>query len=382
MYVFHSTQSVKIGGVCNANAWLARSTNVGASMTFTDHVGSGGGLQWPDANGFSPSAVLQYGPGQVGALADSTGTQYIYIYGGLGSSSLARVPASPASSIETITNWKYFAGLDTSGNPIWDPSSANRKPVWADSNHAQSLLVTFDAAIGRYIAYNDHGTGSSGVPAERQLSLFDAPSPWGPWTTFDYEEEFDNAGCGTNCLGDGEAVGFAMMQKWFGSDGLSMWPIYSSTGAYDSMNVIKGTMTLAAGSTVTSLSVATKAPVVLDTLSLSNFGSFEYVDRNYHLTGIPSAYIGKEQIRLANNDKSFSNSTTYISFTTTVTQNVCVAWDHLNALPPWIDGTWFNTGNSLTGNSTFNVYSKSFSPGTVSLKGAGSSDMYILFVGC
>jgi hypothetical protein len=391
MYLFHTTQDVKIGGVCNANAWLARSTNVGASMTFTDHVGSGGGLQWPDASGFIPAAVLQYGSGQVGALApDSMGIHYIYIYGNnaahKGSSYLARVAASPANSIETLTNWSYFGGLDTSGNPTWVSSSASATPVWADSNNAQSLLVTFDAAIGRYIAYNDHGTGAGGTPpvaAMRQVSLFDAPSPWGPWTTFDYEENFDNPpNCTTNCLGDGEAVGFSMMQKWFGSDGLSMWPIYSSTGVWDSLNVIKGTMTLETGSTVTSLSVATNAPAVLDTLSLSNPGNLEYIDRTYRLTSVPAAYIGKEQIRLANNDKSFSSSTTYISFTNTVGQNACVAWDHNVALPPWIDGTWFNTGNSLIGNATFNVYSKFFAAGPVSLKGPSAGDMYILFVGC
>lgn len=384
MYLFHTTQDVNIGGVCNANAWLARSTNVGASMTFTDHVG---GLQWPDANGFRPETVLQYGSGQVGALApDSTGTHYLYIYANninhAGSAYLARVPASPANSIETLSNWSYFGGLDSSGNPTWVSSSASATPVWGDPNHAESLLVTFDAAIGRYIAYNDHGTGAGGFPAMRQVSLFDAPSPWGPWTTFDYEEEFDNTNCGTNCLGDGEAVGFSMMQKWFGSDGLSMWPIYSSTGAYDSLNVIKGTMTLEAGSSVTSLSVATNAPVVLDKLSLSNPGNLEYIDRTYRLTSVPSAYIGKEMIRLANSDKSSSSGTTYISFTNTVSQNVCVAWDHNNPLPAWIDGTWFNTGNSLIGNTTFNVYSKQFAAGPVSLKGAGSSDMYILFVGC
>jgi hypothetical protein len=381
MYMFHSAQDLEISGVCNTTAWLARSTNLGSSMTWTDHVNS---LQWPDANGFSPAAILQYGPGQQGALApDSTGTQYIYIYGNdvATEAFLARVPVSPANSIETLSNWSYYGGTDTSGNPVWVTSSASATPVWTDPNHAETLLVSFDAAIGRYIAYNDHGTGNGSTPAERQVSLFDAANPWGPWTTFDYEENFDNTGCGTNCLGNGEAVGWSMMQKWFGSDGLSMWPIYSSTGVYDSLNLIKGTMALAANSTVTTLAVSSHTPAVLDKLSLSNPGNLEYIDRTYRLTTIPSAYLGKEVIRLADNDKAVTASS-YVSFTTTVAQNVCVAWDLENTLPTWLSA-WTNTGNTLVGNTTFTVYSKEYSAGaTVTLPGANARDVYMLFVGC
>jgi hypothetical protein len=82
--------------------------------------------------------------------------------------------------------------------------------------------------------------------------------PLGPWTTVDYEENFDNTGCGSNCLANGEAVGWSMMQKWFSSDGLTIWPEYNSTdlsatALYDSLNLIKGTISLATGSTIKNL---------------------------------------------------------------------------------------------------------------------------------
>jgi len=379
LYMFHSLSQVSIGGVCGSGVWLSKSTNLGSATTFTDHVGS---LAWPDANGFSPSAVLQYGPGQQGALAPTAATTaYIYIYGHKASIStgtyLARVPASPSNSIETLSNWSYFGGM-VNGLPQWVTSSANAAPVFYDPNNQESLGVTFDAAMGRYLAYNDHG-----IPTERQVSLFDAPSPWGPWTTFDYEENFDNAmGC-SPCLANGSGVGFSMMQKYFGSDGLSMWPIYSSDqNGYDSLNLVKGTMTLASNSTVSGLSISTHTPAVLDRLSTSPPGNIEYIDRTYQLTSIPAAYQGLESIRLANNDKTASSAQTYVSFTNTVQQSVCVGWDTANALPPWIDGTWTNTHNQLIGNATFNVYSKVFSAGSVSLSGANSGDVFILFVGC
>lgn len=374
IYLFHSTQDL-----CVNQAWLAKSTNNG--IAWIDYVG---GLQWPDASGFSPVSILQYGLAQSGGLMpDGTFTQYIYIYAGKnnpGNQYLARVPASPSNAIESSSQWSYYAGTDSSGNPTWASSSASAVPVWSDSNYAESLVVTFNPAIGRYIAYNDHGNACGGSPCERQVSLYDAPSPWGPWTTFDYEEQFDNVDCGSNCLGDQAAVGWGMMQKWFSTDGLSIWVGYSSVATYDSLNLIQGRISLAPGSTVTNLVVSTGTPAVVDTLSLSNPGNLEFIDRPDRLTSIPAAYVGKEVIRLAKNDEGVSDMN-YLSFTSTIAQNVCVAWDSVNTLPEWLS-TWTNTGQSLVGSATFNLYRNAFSPGTVTIPGAAGSDGYILIVGC
>jgi hypothetical protein len=379
MYMFHSTQDL-----CTNDTWLAKSTTNGAA--WTDHVG-GTSLEWPDANGFSPASVLQTGQAQAGALVPVSGTTpYLYVYGrkntdaaGSGKNYLARVPASPSNSIETPSNWSYYSGTDASGNPTWASSSASAVPVWTDPDHAESLIVSFDKAIGRYIAYNDHGSACSGAPCMRQLGLFDAPSPWGPWTTFDYEENFDNTGCGSNCLGNGPSVGWSLMQKWMSSDGLTIWPEYSSTGVWDSLNFIKGTLSLASGSTIKGISTTTGTPAVTDKLSTSNPGNLEYIDRTYRLTSV-TPYAGKEMIRLANNDKT-ATAINYLTFTMTTGQNVCVAWDSANTPAPWLS-TWTNTGGTITGNAVFNVYRKAFSAGTVTIPGANSGDVYIPFVGC
>lgn len=399
MYMFHSIESFCSN---SSDSILARSTTNGGSTSnpnnsdWTDNIGS---LMWPDAKGFIPETFLQYGQAQAGTLIpDNTGTKYIYIYlrqqttGGLASDIyLARVPASPTNSIETPGNWQFLNSFDSSGNPVWGAEGSTAQAIWNDTNDSGSLLVTFDAAIGRYIAYNNHG--STGY--ERQVGLFDAPSPWGPWTTFDYEEQFDNGpqscesgsnclvtGCasGSNCLGTGEAVGFSMMQKWFGGNGLSIWPIYSSTGAYDSLNLIKGDINPRAASTVNSLSASTGSPVVLDHLSLTNPGNLDYIDRTYRLTSI-GPYAGLEYIRVANNDKTVSG--TYITFNMTVSQNVCVAWDSTIAIPSWLS-SWTATGNNLVDSEpgTFNVYKQSFAAGTVSIPGANAGANYMLFVGC
>ena len=380
IYSLHSS-GVDLGGGNCASQWLARSNDNGAS--WTDHVGN---LSWPDANGFAPSALLQYGRAQAGALApDRTGTPYLYIYGTKASRPvseqyLARVPASPAHSIETLSAWQYYSGMDSLGNPLWSTSSALASPVWRDANNGQWLEVTFDKGIGRYLAYNDHGYACQGQPCERQVSLFDAPTPWGPWTTFDYEDQFDNVDCGTNCLGDRLEVSFFLMQKWFSPDGLTIWPEYSSTRPYDSLNLIEGTMWLAPGSTVKGLSVSSGTPAVLDRLTLANPGNLEYIDRTYRLTSVPTHYLGLEMIRLANNDK-WVNESHYVTFTSTVAQSLCLGWDEANPIPAWLSA-WPRTGDKLVGNATFEVFRKGFAAGAVRLPGPSTNDNYLLLVGC
>jgi hypothetical protein len=374
IYMFHSTYDL-----CTSQAWLARSLDNG--VTWTDNVGG----VWPDAGGFGPVAVLQYGAGQSGALMPSSSlVPYIYIYGSKTNNPdqqyLARVPSFPSNTIENASSWTYYAGTDSAGNPIWAASSVQAAPVWADPNESESLSVSFDAAIGRYIAYNDHGSDCGGSPCERQVSLFDGPSPWGPWTTVDYEEQFDNTNCGTNCLANSVAVGWAMMQKWVSPDGLSLWVEYSGQNAYDSLNLIKGTMDLAAGSSITHLKISTGTPAVVDLMSLANPGNLEFIDSPARLASVPPAYLNARVIRLARNDAAIADQA-YVSFTSTVNQSVCVAWNSANALPAWLAG-WSNTGQSLVGDATFNVYRLPLPAGPFTLPGAASADAYILFVGC
>jgi hypothetical protein len=83
---------------------------------------------------------------------------------------------------------------------------------------------------------------------------------------------------------------------------------------------------LGPASSVTNLHVSTGAPAVLDILSLSDPGNLEFIDRPARFIQMPSAYVGKEMIRLARNDGANSDSNN-VSFNTNVTQSVCVGWD-------------------------------------------------------
>ncbi len=394
MYMFHSTQDL-----CTSFTWLAKSTNNGVS--WSDHFNS---FQWPDAGGWGPGSVLESGQAQASALDPDNGTtKYIWIYGGKntdaagsGKQYLARVPAT-SSGIESLSNWRWYGGLDAATKePIWQTSSASATPVFTDPDHAQTLGVTYDKGMGRYLAFNDHGNacldGSDPSPCLHALALFDAPTPWGPWTTFDYIDTFENVagspptGCGSNCVGSSPAVSFVIQPKWTSADGLTIWPEYSGTGVWDSLNVVQGTIGLASGSTIKGLSTSTGTPAILDHLSTTYPGSKQYIDRAYQYTALPAGYSGLESIRLANDDKANNDPTSYLTFTITTGETVCVGWDVANPVPSWLTGVgWSNTGKSLTGNdgtATFNVYKKTYAAGAVALPGPNSHDVYLPFVGC
>ena len=77
-----------------------------------------------------------------------------------------------------------------------------------------------------------------------QLGVFDAPNPWGPWTTIAYYEAWGQM------TADGEGLTCGFPQKWMSADGLTLWSIFSVYGdgakrginAHDKFNLVKATL--------------------------------------------------------------------------------------------------------------------------------------------
>ena len=97
-------------------------------------------------------------------------------------------------------------------------------------------MVIYNAGINRYILTTTHGPWSDGM---RRLGVFDAPEPWGPWTTVQYNE---NWGAYT-----GYSLGYYIPTKtpnWLSFDGKTMHLIFSGKGIFDSFNLIRGQLIL------------------------------------------------------------------------------------------------------------------------------------------
>ena len=91
--------------------------------------------------------------------------------------------------------------------------------------------VSYNAGLGRYImgnygftdregnpfSYHHMTTGWNPEKQTTQLTLFEAPNPWGPWSLFYQCDEWGVTG--------GYQPSFPT--KWISVDGRSMWMVYS-----------------------------------------------------------------------------------------------------------------------------------------------------------
>lgn len=175
---------------------------------------------------FAENTFLNYGKDYSGVRDD-----FVYIYG-LNREYWTSVELARAlkDKIKDRSAYEWYTGMDTDGKPTWSPDIARRKPVFEDPNGVGIPSVIYSPGIDRYILTTAH----RGVTPK--LGIFDAPEPWGPWTTVAY---YDNWGGFS-----GEALIYSFPTKWISADGKTMWCIFSSTGELDSFNLIKASLTI------------------------------------------------------------------------------------------------------------------------------------------
>jgi hypothetical protein len=189
---------------------------------------------------FCPSGFVQFGPGYSGAP-----DRYVYIFGTRnpaldpgavqGGTYLARVDRRRLLSKPA---YRYFAGLNTRSRPIWSADSGRMQPILVDRNSSQpgcggrclmsSVLeeAIYDAPLERYI-----GVAQGDYLA--QTSFYDAPQPWGPWTSIAYHNiEAATGGGGWGNLGAaaGGSLGVHPVNAWTSADGRTLWLTFSSDG--------------------------------------------------------------------------------------------------------------------------------------------------------
>jgi len=149
---------------------------------------------------------------------------------------LARVPQD---SINQRSSYEFFTGLKGT-EPIWSSDVENMQPVFTDPRGViPTTGAVYHPVLKRYILSSFHvGPG--------QLGIFDAPSPWGPWTAVAYYEAWGGMGA------EGHGLNCDFPQKWMSADGLTMWAVFSVYGAgakkgvqaHDKFNLVKATLTL------------------------------------------------------------------------------------------------------------------------------------------
>jgi len=163
---------------------------------------------------------LNFGPDYQGARDD-----FVYVYSPDSPSAyipadrfiLARVPRRDICSREA---YEFFRGLDNDDNPLWSGDFADRAGVFEHRARCLRSSVSYNAPLGRYIWWQSLPNARddrSELRFAAGFALFDAPEPWGPWTTAYYTEHWDTGPGETACI----------PTKWIGKDGLEFHLVFS-----------------------------------------------------------------------------------------------------------------------------------------------------------
>jgi len=199
--------------------------NVGNSQIVysKDHGKSWTWCDWKFTESFGYPTFLNYGKNYTG-----TKDNYVYVYS-LDSDSayketdqmvLARV------SQEQILDqraYEYFVKADK-GRAVWSKDIKKRGGVFAHKGKCYRSGITYNQGLKRYLwcqvmLQSPHAQGPRFAGG---FGIYDAPAPWGPWTTVFYTENWD--------VGPGETN--SLPTKWMSRDGKTCHLVFSGDDCF------------------------------------------------------------------------------------------------------------------------------------------------------
>jgi CubicO group peptidase (beta-lactamase class C family) len=193
-----------------SNSQLAFSDDFGKSWTWSD---------WKFETSFGHPVFLNYGRDYAGARDD-----YVYIYSHDDGSAyqaadrmvLARVPKAAVLNRDA---YEFFVALQDQ-TPEWSRDITKRGGVFSHPGNCHRSSVSYNAALKRYLWVQI-------LPGAAPrffggVGIYDAPEPWGPWTTAYFTRYFD--------VGPGENA--HLPTKWMSPNGQEMYLVFSGDDCF------------------------------------------------------------------------------------------------------------------------------------------------------
>jgi hypothetical protein len=182
---------------------------------------------------------LNFGPDYSGAR-----DRYVYVYSFDSDSAyqpadrmvMARVPKH---RIRERDAYEFFVRTGSSGGPVWSDAIGDRGAVFEHAGQCYRSGITYHPVLQRYLwvqifpgdDLRFQGDGSGDPRFEGGFGVFDAPEPWGPWTTAFFARHWD--------VGPGETASFPT--KWMKADGTTLHLLFSGD---DHFSLRQGQLTL------------------------------------------------------------------------------------------------------------------------------------------
>jgi CubicO group peptidase (beta-lactamase class C family) len=200
-----------------ANSQLARSEDLGKTWHWAD---------WKFKTSFGCPTFLNFGKNYSNAR-----DEFVYIYSQDDNSAyqpadqmiLARVPQD---QLFDKNAYKYFTGLDNSGNALWSVDIHSRNAVFKNPAKCYRSGISYNKALKRYlwvqIIPGDDTREKGG------FGIYEAPEPWGPWRTVYYTRNWD--------VGPGETA--SIPTKWVSENGKTCFMVFSGEDAFSVRQVL------------------------------------------------------------------------------------------------------------------------------------------------
>ena len=200
------------------NARLAWSTNHGTTWAWAD---------WKFTNSFGCPTFFNFGKNYAGARDD-----FVYICSHDSDSAYERVDRMvlarvPKEKLRDRDAYEFFVKLDKRSQPLWTKDITQRGAVFTDSDRCYRSSVSYNAALKRYL-WCQTGAGAD-TRFAGGFAIYDAPEPWGPWTTAFFTERWD--------VGPGETC--HLPTKWISTDSKTIHLVFSGD---DCFSVRRGTL--------------------------------------------------------------------------------------------------------------------------------------------
>lgn len=143
----------------------------------------------------------------------------------------------PITQMRNRSAYEFFSGTHSGALAAWTKSAEKRVPVFSDPKGGVQLpAACYHAVSRRYLLVVPNGTPTRPYGG---LGIYDAPEPWGPWTTVYHTNSF---------LGSTNLFFANLPTKWISADGTTIHLIFTGYGsdpiAQDAYQQVRGVLRL------------------------------------------------------------------------------------------------------------------------------------------
>ncbi len=195
---------------------------------------------------FSSPHFIQYGKDYLGARDDFI---YASFSAGVDGNSywengdMLLLGRAPKDSFLERKAWEFFVGADERNRASWSRDGQKAQAIFSYHHMTGENHIAYNAGLGCYLMGNYGFIDALGNPRpyhqawpesamRSQLTLYEAPEPWGPWSIFYRNDDWAKLG--------GYQPNFPT--KWMSEDGRTVWMVYS--GSYEDYNFVIQKVTL------------------------------------------------------------------------------------------------------------------------------------------